>query len=104
FDAPLDHRALHSFPTRRSSDLGIRQTYEAVIHAPAGMRAVMSAEHAGADNEQDPQGNAVFRFRMDKRIPPYLIALAVGDLAFRPDRKSTRLNSSHGSISYAVFC
>src|SRR5207245_10205420 len=22
----------------------------------------------------------------------------------RPDRKSTRLNSSHGSISYAVFC
>src|SRR5438128_10193563 len=21
-----------------------------------------------------------------------------------PDRKSTRLNSSHGSISYAVFC
>src|SRR5689334_24293305 len=25
------------------------------------------------------------------------------DLA-RPDRKSTRLNSSHSSISYAVFC
>src|SRR5207245_11205262 len=23
---------------------------------------------------------------------------------FRVDRKSTRLNSSHGSISYAVFC
>src|SRR5207249_8127879 len=23
---------------------------------------------------------------------------------FRPDRKSTRLNSSHVSISYAVFC
>src|SRR5207245_4181194 len=22
----------------------------------------------------------------------------------QPDRKSTRLNSSHGSISYAVFC
>src|SRR5207245_5470540 len=25
-------------------------------------------------------------------------------LLFSPDRKSTRLNSSHGSISYAVFC
>src|SRR5690348_18124291 len=25
-------------------------------------------------------------------------------LFFRPDRKSTRLNSSHPSISYAVFC
>src|SRR5688572_31734369 len=23
---------------------------------------------------------------------------------FRPDRKSTRLNSSHSQISYAVFC
>src|SRR5689334_24019273 len=27
-----------------------------------------------------------------------------GDLAARRDRKSTRLNSSHSSISYAVFC
>src|SRR5205809_5668290 len=26
------------------------------------------------------------------------------DLADRVDRKSTRLNSSHGYISYAVFC
>src|SRR3712207_6924090 len=25
-------------------------------------------------------------------------------LADRPDRKSTRLNSSHANISYAVFC
>src|SRR5687768_18084289 len=25
-------------------------------------------------------------------------------LTFFPDRKSTRLNSSHGYISYAVFC
>src|SRR6266542_6257519 len=29
---------------------------------------------------------------------------AVGALAGPGDRKSTRLNSSHGSISYAVFC
>src|SRR5690242_21147838 len=29
--------------------------------------------------------------------------MSQGDLA-RPDRKSTRLNSSHMSISYAVFC
>src|SRR3712207_6956315 len=27
-----------------------------------------------------------------------------GDLARRRDRKSTRLNSSHANISYAVFC
>src|SRR3712207_7409774 len=27
-----------------------------------------------------------------------------GDLSTRRDRKSTRLNSSHANISYAVFC
>src|SRR5687768_18426287 len=29
---------------------------------------------------------------------------AVRGAVGRPDRKSTRLNSSHGYISYAVFC
>src|SRR5206468_4849064 len=28
----------------------------------------------------------------------------IGDLSLREDRKSTRLNSSHDQISYAVFC
>src|SRR2546422_2962081 len=35
-------------------------------------------------------------------LPPPLASLA-GEVA-RTDRKSTRLNSSHGYISYAVFC
>src|SRR5947199_1644444 len=30
--------------------------------------------------------------------------LRLGDLVGYPDRKSTRLNSSHLGISYAVFC
>src|SRR5438309_7654838 len=30
--------------------------------------------------------------------------IALRDLELRGDRKSTRLNSSHSSISYAVFC
>src|SRR5207248_11665693 len=30
--------------------------------------------------------------------------LVVGPLSDRQDRKSTRLNSSHRTISYAVFC
>src|SRR5207245_10825132 len=33
----------------------------------------------------------------------YHLARELGD-DYRADRKSTRLNSSHGSISYAVFC
>jgi len=32
------------------------------------------------------------------------ISLGIEDLEIPPDRKSTRLNSSHITISYAVFC
>src|SRR5207249_10239264 len=38
--------------------------------------------------------------RQAKRTPGLLLRIAHG----REDRKSTRLNSSHVSISYAVFC
>src|SRR5207245_3466999 len=34
----------------------------------------------------------------------WALGIARFELAFGGDRKSTRLNSSHGSISYAVFC
>src|SRR2546422_6545242 len=34
----------------------------------------------------------------------YLEIAAAGASRTQPDRKSTRLNSSHGYISYAVFC
>src|SRR2546428_9476586 len=35
---------------------------------------------------------------------PPIVALRLVDLAEAQDRKSTRLNSSHDQISYAVFC
>src|SRR2546429_703183 len=35
---------------------------------------------------------------------PHLAAARVGTPGWFQDRKSTRLNSSHGYISYAVFC
>src|SRR5437588_1672294 len=38
--------------------------------------------------------------RRDRGVPPHPHALGRSD----PDRKSTRLNSSHTVISYAVFC
>ncbi|HUR92551.1 MAG TPA: M1 family metallopeptidase, partial [Gemmatimonadaceae bacterium] len=68
-------------PTQDSP--GIRQTYDATIHVPAGMRAVMSAENVSTASETDSAGLSVFRFRMTNPIPPYLFALAVGDIAFR---------------------
>lgn len=61
-----------------------RQTYDATIHVPAGMRAVMSAEHVGPEPAADPDGSVSYRFRMTHPIPPYLIALGIGDIAFRP--------------------
>src|SRR5438128_9192692 len=39
------------------------------------------------------------------REEPVLLELGAGvEEELQSDRKSTRLNSSHGSISYAVFC
>src|SRR5207245_9945471 len=64
----LPHRHLHSFPTRRSSDLA------ACLH------------------------------RIGERLEAVRIAGRHARRIKTLDRKSTRLNSSHGSISYAVFC
>lgn len=61
-----------------------RQTYDATVHVPEGMRAVMSAEHVGAEGAKDSNGLITYSFRMEHPIPPYLFALAVGDIAFRP--------------------
>ena len=65
-------------PTQDSP--GVRVTYDATIRVlEPGLTAVMSAERT-----PDPADPKVTRFRMDRPIPSYLIALAVGDLAFRP--------------------
>src|SRR5687768_17750694 len=46
-----------------------------------------------------------FSVRSPTRCQPGgLVAKLGADAAKRGDRKSTRLNSSHGYISYAVFC
>src|SRR5690606_41643376 len=88
---------IHSFPARRSSDLGDHHggndgsEYQRVAdaeHAPARrrrrLRAAAAAQAEGAAGEQHATGC--------RQFGPEL------------DRKSTRLNSSHVKISYAVFC
>src|SRR5690349_25121079 len=80
-----DPRVLHSFPTRRSSDLGQGSVVgdrqcQIVVQHPAygcvGVRLLVGGELCGVPTDQVVQA----------------------------DRKSTRLNSSHVEISYAVFC
>ncbi len=58
---------------------GVRVTYTAHIHTPKDLVAVMSAERDPASPD-----NGDYLFRMPEAIPSYLIAIAVGDLAFRP--------------------
>src|SRR5690606_40549466 len=77
------HRDLHSFPTRRSSDLGPISNY----HGPAGSPLLYRDRLIVFQD----QGRQSFIAAFDTRTG-------------RQDRKSTRLNSSHVKISYAVFC
>ena len=56
---------------------GIRVTYDAVIRVPDGIVPVMSAFH------KEQHENGAYRFEMPLAIPPYLIALAAGELKFK---------------------
>ena len=67
-------------PTQDSP--GIRQTWEARITAPKPLDVVMSGVRQG-EPEDLGDGRRAFRFVMDKPVPPYLIALAAGDIDFQ---------------------
>src|SRR5436305_5347931 len=71
------HRNLHSFPTRRSSDLSVLLM---LLNRPA---------------RRVPRSDSASSMKRKASAP---------SLMRRKDRKSTRLNSSHVRISYAVFC
>ncbi|MCA0909721.1 M1 family metallopeptidase [Qipengyuania gaetbuli] len=68
-------------PTQDSP--GIRQTWAARITAPKPLDVVMSGVRQG-EPEDLGDGRRAFRFVMDKPVPPYLIALAAGDIDFAP--------------------
>ena len=57
---------------------GLRITYSANIKTPENMIAVMSAA-----NPQEHHPENSYNFEMKQPIPPYLIALAVGNLQFK---------------------
>src|SRR5690606_41853342 len=76
------HRDLHSFPTRRSSDL------------------LFGAGCQPGDDAHVALGGAQGIGVLGQPAAAHALEL-VGILG---DRKSTRLNSSHVKISYAVFC
>jgi aminopeptidase N len=69
-------------PTQDSP--GIRQTWEARILVPEPLKVVMSGENLVREGEPVEGGRRAFRFRMNKPVAPYLIAIAAGDIAFQP--------------------
>src|SRR5207245_11145577 len=95
---------LHSFPTRRSSDLRplcCGRTFlaaglvdEAKKEARRMLEALAPAVASGTPIiGLEPSCLLTLRDEFPSMLPNE-----------KRDRKSTRLNSSHGSISYAVFC
>ncbi len=56
-----------------------RITYSADVKVPSELMAVMSAE-----NPKKKSATGEYHFKMNQRIPAYLIALAVGDLTYTP--------------------
>src|SRR5690348_17905581 len=57
-----------------------------------------SGEGDREDHEEDGRNRVAGEVRVRRRV------VLRGEHGFAEDRKSTRLNSSHPSISYAVFC
>ncbi len=75
----------------------VRITYDATIHVPPPMVAVMSAEHGN-----DDPAHGVYRFHMGQSIPPYLIALAAGEIAFKAVGPRTGVYAEPGVVDRAA--
>ena len=76
---------------------GVRITYDATIRTPPGLTAVMAAEIGSST-----PGSGVYTFKMPQPIPSYLIALAIGDLVFKPMSDRTGVWAERPGIDAAV--
>jgi aminopeptidase N len=76
----------------------VRATYEAKIHAPKGLRAVMSAEMS-----DKPDASGAWTFKMPQAIPSYLIAIAVGDIGFHATGKRTGVYAEPAMLKKAAY-
>src|SRR5207244_11463153 len=98
---PRHHPAPPSFPTRRSSDLPHSRP-----PGRARIPALLPLHSGSVVLRRSIPLFAIFPYPLD--ILPRTFAEGGGGFTMAPrhdaDRKSTRLNSSHQIISYAVFC
>src|SRR5206468_10803151 len=94
--------ALNSFPTRRSSDLYDKEPEDLLSVA----QQIKQLDQEKKDNFKQAgdlmkQADKAESNEEANHLNDRAVALKVTN---SKDRKSTRLNSSHDQISYAVFC
>ncbi len=77
---------------------GVRMTYDATIRVPPGLMALMSAE-----NPTEMSADGVYTFDMPQPIPSYLLALAVGDIAFQSLGERTGIYAEPEVIERAAW-
>ncbi len=77
---------------------GIRITYDATLEIPDNMLAVMSASNPTERNE-----TGIYTYKMEQPIPPYLIAMAVGDLEFGKIGDRTGVYAEPSMLDKSLF-
>src|SRR3712207_6954800 len=83
-------------PPPKSTLFPYTPLFRSVLDPPQGLGLVLADEEraVAAAGEDDPA----------QQVHLGLVDHSGADVAGAADRKSTRLNSSHANISYAVFC
>ncbi|WP_250317997.1 M1 family metallopeptidase [Pedobacter sp. B4-66] len=77
---------------------GIRFTYNATVTVPNDLLALMSAENPEVKNT-----TGVYHFKQIHPIPSYLLALAVGDIAFKAVDERTGVYAEPSVLAKAVY-
>lgn len=76
----------------------VRFTYNAKVTVPKDLIALMSAVNPKTKND-----TGVYTFKQNKTIPSYLLAIAVGDVEFKPINVRTGVYAEHTVIDKAKW-
>lgn len=77
---------------------GIRFTYTATVQVPKDLLALMSAS-----NPTEKNATGSYQFKMEQKIPAYLLALSVGDVAFKSLGKRTGVYAEPATLEKATY-
>ncbi|MDB6086645.1 MAG: family peptidase [Gammaproteobacteria bacterium] len=80
----------------------VRVTYKAIIHTSPDVLAVMSAKSDTPAPGRPAKRNGEYAFVMPEAVPSYLIALAVGDLAFKETGPRTGVYAEKSVVKQAA--